>query len=232
MLRNILWIIGLGGLVWIGAHAGGMVIAPLTTAFASTGARPSGYSINDWVAIRGPNQPRQLARKLGDALHIHSALVSRRTPEYRQFSQTQSLAGITTRVIVERLGNGTTFAVLDRTSSHGFSDVSASERLFETALKRDGAVHTNVNLEGTLPGRISQSRERQLVRQSLKSAGAVGVNGIKTRGYVAMSGRTPFIEATDSLQGRSVNIQVALTYNNYLHATQVFVGSPLLTVTY
>ena len=232
ILRNILWIIGLGGLVWIGAHAEGMVVAPLTTAFSATGAHPSGYSVNDWASITESQPLVGAAQKLGKTLHMHASLVSRSTPEYRQISETQITSGVTTRVIVEQLRGGTTFAVLDRTSSHGFSGLSTTQRFFEEILRGQGSVHCNVNLVGTLPGRVSLTHAHQLMAQGLNAIGAVSLNSVKAGDYIATAAHTPFISTGDSLDGRPVNIQIAFTYNAYLHATQVYVGSPLLTVTY
>lgn len=232
-MRNILWVAGLGALVWIGAHAGTAVMAPLMTAFRATGAQATGYSINDWVQVKNGGTMAQLAHKVGTTLHWSTAPTQSATSQYQKLTENQTVAGITTRLIVEQLSSsGATFVVLDRTSPQGFSGLYATETLFSAALKGLGNLHSDVNLEGTLPGHLTEARQRRTMQQSLEAIGAASVNGVNTPGYLSMSARSPFIKGSDNLQGHSVNVQVAVSYNSYLHATQVFVGSPLITVTY
>lgn len=230
-MRNILWVMGLGALIWIGAHANA-AIAPLMTAFRATGARASGYSLNDWVEVHGADHLSALATSLGQRVHVSEPLTKTTTVNYQKVTESRTVGGMTTQVIVERLSTGATFAVLDCTSAQGFAGLTAHEAEFESALKGLGILHTDINLEGNLPGHVTAVHQRVLVRRALAAIGASDVNGINASGYIAMSAHTPFIRSSDSLQGHPVNVQVAISYNSYRHATQVYVGTPLVTVTY
>lgn len=230
-MRNILWILGLGTLIWIGAHADA-AIAPLMTAFKATGARASGYSVNDWVEVKHVESLPSLVQKLAKDLNLSGSIHKTSNVSYDKVFLSQNRSGVSTRVIGERLSTGAVFIVVDRTSSHGFFGLRGSERKFFGLLQPYGLVHRDINLEGSLPGHVSLTAQKEVVKKALQAVGAKDVNGITAPGYMAMSAHTPFISHHDSLDGHPVNMQVAVSYNSYLKATQVYVGTPLVTVTY
>lgn len=233
MMRNIWWIAGLGALVWIGASAQSRISSPLMTAFRATGARAQGYSVNDWVEIHDVGDPTRLADTVDAKLHMRGPLIRQSGPSYNKLSCTTKISQITTRVIVEQLGNGETFLVLDRTSSQGFLGLNATRSVFHTLLKPYGSIHEDINLEGTIAHHLSMAAQKQRIDQALSSVSATHWNGLQTPGYVSYTGRTPWIRQKDSIvHAGAVNIQVATSYNTYLHKTQVYVGTPLITVTY
>ncbi|MCL5116480.1 MAG: YwmB family TATA-box binding protein [Firmicutes bacterium] len=232
-MRNFWWVLGVGALVWVGAHARAAVVSPLMTAFQATGAKPSGFSINDWVEV--PNATLDLAglaSSVAQKLHMNAPQVSQEGIGYQKVSESARVAGISTRVIVERLKSGATYVVVDRTTPHGFAGLRETEALFDHVLKGYGMVHRNVNLEGAVAGKRSPAQEYRLVQRALSSIGASSLNGVRTPGYVSEAGKSPFISSSEELEGHPINVQVAASYNAYTHQTQVYIGSPLLTVTY
>ncbi len=231
-MRNVFWILAIGAVIWVGAHAQAAVMAPLTTAFRATGAAPSGYSVNDWVEVQSGQGLPALAGHTKQALHLNAAIHADSSPTYQKMTAAETVAGITTRLIVERLSTGATFVVVDRTSPHGFTGLRETESLFSQVLRGYGAVHADINLEGRIPGHLSAAAQKGVIQRGLSSIAASSVNGIDTRGYVSMSARSPFIPGGAQLQGHPVNVQIAVSYNAYLHQTQVYVGTPLITVTY
>ncbi len=231
-MRNFWWILGVGALVWVGARASAAAVDPLMTAFHATGATPSGYSINDWVEVHSGSSLNQLTQTTAISLHLNGVPVVTKTASYQKVSESETIQGVMTRVISERLNMGATFVVVDRTSSHGFAGLRATQALFQAALRPDGVVHADVNLEGVISGRISDGRQQQIIAAALSAIGASPVNGIRAPGYIADAGQSALITGSDTLEGHLVNIQVAASYNGFLHKTQVYVGTPLITVTY
>ncbi len=233
-MRNIWWLAGIGALIWVGAQARAEVVHPLTTAFQATGARPSGYSINDWVRVKPARASNLalLADKVSHELHLAGPAVVQNGASYQKISETRTVAGITTRLIVERLSSGDTYLVFDRSVPHGFEGLNESQTLFRHVLTPYGRIHQDINLEGNIAGRLSRKKETAVVQAALHAVGAQQTNGINTIGYMSYAGKSPFISTSDQLDGQPVNVQVALSYNSYTHQTQVYVGSPLITVTY
>ncbi|NMP21001.1 YwmB family TATA-box binding protein [Sulfobacillus harzensis] len=233
-MRNIWWVVGIGALIWVGAEAHAAVVKPLTTAFHATGAKPSGYSLNDWtrVAPQKAQNLSALADQVAGELHMQGPQAFVNNPSYQKISETKKVAGIVTQIIVERLSSGDTYVVLDRTSPDGFQGLPESQTLFRHILAGYGRVHQDVNLEGVLPNRLNTAQQQRLVNQALSAVDAKTLNGITTAGYISDAGHSPFISQSDALDGHQVNVQVAVSYNGYMHQTQVYVGSPLITVTY
>lgn len=233
-MRNIWWIIGIAGVVLVGARAEASARAPLMSAFHATGAHATGYSINDWVELSGPipDSLDATAAKVGDALKMTAAVRNTIGVGYIKAKETFTVAGITTNVIVERLSTGDIYLVIDRTSPEGFAGLSSTETLFNHLLASHGTVHTDVNLEGTISQHLSPLAQQRLINTALERVGATTENGIRAPGYISDAGRSPFIVQHDELQGHPLNIQIATSYNPFMHKTEVYVGSPLITVTY
>lgn len=233
-MRNIWWVAGIGALVWVGAEARAEVVHPLTSAFQATRARPSGYSINDWTRVKPAEATNlaALADKVSQKLHLAGPAVVQNGASYQKISEAKTIAGITTRLIVERLSSGDTYLVLDRSVPHGFHGLNESQTLFRHVLQPYGRIHQDINLEGNIAGRLSLKREKAVAQAALNAVGAHQTNGINTMGYISYAGKSPFISTSDQLDGQTVNIQVAVSYNSYTHQTQVYVGAPLITVTY
>jgi len=233
-MRNIWWILGLGGIVWIGAHAEAAVRAPLTTAFNQMGAHPTGYSVNDWVELSHDSTQSltDLALALGTSLHVKDSAVKTRGVGYTKVTETAQVGRITTSLIVERLNSGDTFFVLNRTSPEGFIGLPTTEALFQHVLAPHGTLHQDINLEGVIAGKLSPAQQQDLIHQGLSAVGASVLNGIRAPGYISDAGKSPFISSVDDLESHSINIQIATSYNTYLRETQVYVGTPLVTVTY
>lgn len=234
-MKNLWWFVAIGAVLWIGATARAAVLAPLSTAFKATGAKPVGYSLNAWVKV-----PKSEAHKSLESLittvsqkaHVRGTLQHTSGTGYQKEAISTSVAGIDTKCIVERLKSGATFVVLDRTSAQGFQALTASEDVFRSVLTHYGHPHMSVNLEGRLRGRLTPKARAALIGRAMGAVGASRVNGVNTVGYAAVAGSTALIHESDNLEGHAVNLQVAVAYNTYHHATQVYVGSPLITVTY
>lgn len=234
MMKWLAWTAAGALLIWLGSSARAIVF-PLETAFRATRAKPAGYSMNGWVRLTGQASKEALLPLLDQAsteMHVRGPIVSSNGTGYQKESLTAIAAGIRTRLIVERLSSGQTYLVLDRVTREGFWDVSASEQLFRAVLSRYGAVHLALTLNGEIPGRMSTADELKMMHRAFDAVGASWFDGVSTARYLSEAGQTPLIPSHDLWSGRPVNLQIAVGYNAYLRATQVDVGSPLVTVTY
>ncbi len=235
LVKDSMWVAGVGLVLWLGASARAAVISPVMTAFSATKARPQGFSINGWVELSSAQNHTplpQLVKKLAHAGHIHGLLETASGTDYHKVFVHVSTAGFTTELIAERLASGATYLVIDRVGSQGFRGLSESTSVVKHVLDPYGSLHLALTLQGTLARALSESAEETLVSQAFAAVAAKRVNGIETSQYVSVAGDSPFIHTHDELQGHPVNLQIATNYNTYLHAEQVDVGTPLVTVTY
>lgn len=236
-MRFWLWLIGLGAVIGIGAasrHAASF--AMLKTAFHATGSRPLGYSLNGWVALPSSDSSRSLTALVQEAAspaHLKGPIRVTQGLRYRKATVLQTVGGIKSEIIVERLASGATFLVMDRVSNQGFYGLGGSEAIMSRVLRHFGPVHMSETLEGTLPNpNMTVPQQSAIVQKALGAVGARPVSPLQTRRLVSVAGYTSQIPEKQQLSGKAVNIQVAVTANHYRHATEVLVGSPLITVTY
>lgn len=229
------WAAGLAAVVWVGASTRDRVAQPLMMAMKATGAAPAGYSLNGWVELPAAASRTPLDRLLGElsaATRIAGETVSTSGPNFRKVSVTRTVAHIRTQLIVERLSSGRTFLVIDRVSAQGVYGLDESDWLIRQTLAHWGTVHLAMTLQGWIRPAITRGAYPRVVGEALAAVSARRVNGIATRRYVSVAGDTPLISQHDMLAGHPVDIQVAVTANPYAGATEVDIGSPLVTVTY
>lgn len=236
-MKTILWGVSLAGIVWVGAWLRGNVVSPLLTAFHATSATAKGFSLNGWVELspsaRSSESLPQLVGQLARSMHVVGPMVTGSGPTYQKVSIGQTVAKFYTDVIVERLQNGSTFLVVDRTGNQGFAGLRESTEMVRETLSQDGKVpHLDVTLEGAISGHLTTGQAEAMVQKALGAIDASRVNGIATRHYVSVAGDSRLIRSAENLQGNPVNIQVALNYNTFWHQEQIDIGSPLITVTY
>lgn len=234
-IKNGLWIGGIGLVLWMGASVRAAVVSPVMTAFQATQAHSDGFSINGWVQVAPAASNQNLddiVHHLSQKTHIRGIVKRERGTGYEKAIMVQKVAGFFSELIAERLASGATYVVIDRVGHQGFQGLNESLGLVRNVLSPYGPLHLSLTLQGTLPHRLSLAQQQQVVNRAFRAIGAQRVNGIQTAHYLSIAGNSGFIDQHDTLQGHSVNIQVALNYNTYLHAEQVDVGTPLVTVTY
>lgn len=233
-MKGWIWLAVGSAVIWMGWNAQAD-IAPLKTAFHATGATPVGYSLNAWTRLSGKDSRLPLTTlldKVSRSAKLTGTIHASRGTDFRKQSLQQTHAGITTRLIVERLGSGATYVVLDRVSTQKFYALNETEQLFHRLLGRYGQPHMAITLEGTVARWTSGKAQSAIIQHAFQAIEAKKVNAVQTAHYSSQAGFTPLISSHDSLQGHPINVQVAVAYNTYLHKTQVDVGSPLVTVTY
>ncbi len=234
-MKNIWWMAAVAILIWIGAQSSANPYGPAETAFNATGAIPSGYSLNGWVSLPASKHPPGLSRlvaRLARRAHVRGPVRSSVGLSYRQAEILSQRGSVRTQVIVERLASGATYAVVNRSAGDGFYGLSQSIRWADRLMGGARADHLAVNLEGYVHRRLNAADACRLIARAFSTVGAHSVNRVATSKFVSVTGDTSVLSHHNVLQGRPINLQVAVNYNAYLHATEVLVGTPLLTVTY
>lgn len=230
MLRNVLWIAGLGVLVWIGAQARTFLYSPLMTAFHATGASATGYSVNDWVVANAPN-PRELMQDLAHRLNVNAPL-RRHSGAYLSLTESKESQEASTTLIVDRLPDGALFVLANRTSGHGFTGIAHTQALFALVLGQLGMVHSDINLMGTLAGDLSTQREKTLMRKALAAVGATPLSGPHGQPALSVTADSAQLGSPEQLHGHSVNVQIIITDVTAQREAKIVIGSPLITVPY
>ncbi|MCY0886528.1 MAG: YwmB family TATA-box binding protein [Firmicutes bacterium] len=237
--RAGLWALAVGGMTWLGVSTTATVLAPLKTAFAATGARPAGFSLDAWEALPGgrggpPGLGAVVQTTLARLYHGHPPAgvvpVRRGGAGWASVTATVAAAGLTTRVIAERLSDGRTYLVVDRSLAGGWTGLPESLAVVSRVLAPwGGHVFLNLTLEGRR--RAGRSGPEAVARRALAAVGARPVSDLVRPDLVSLAGYTPLIGASDRLHGRRVDLQAAIVPDPG-GEWQVYVGTPLITITY
>jgi hypothetical protein len=234
-MRTGLAVLVLAAALWLGWRTlltGG---PPLYTAFQATGAAPSGYAVNDWVewpALTPQPALAAAAAALAADMGIAGPLRPTHGPGWVKWGRERQVGSVETQVLAERLLSGTAYLVVNRAVDAGFVDFPPAIQATRARLTPYGLVHQNITLMGSLPGRLTQGDERALLARTLRAVGAREVWSTLDGNLVSLSAYAPALGSGLSYRGRAVNLEVALSYDPQDDATEVLVGSPVITVTY
>lgn len=234
-MRNIWWLLALAGLVFIGARSRGGPYQALETAFNATGAKPSGYSLDDWLVLPAADDHRSLStlvEGLASRGHLPGAVRRSEGLNYAKAEIVADAGKVNTTLIVERLASGATYAVVDRAGGQGFYGYDESLKWTQSLLAPFSGQHLSITLEGLIRGQLDTAEQTAVVHRTLDAVNAAPVNGMTSPALVSEAADTTELADHDTLQNRPINLQVAVNYDGYLRATQVLVGTPLVTVTY
>ncbi len=165
------------------------------------------------------------------------------------FSETDTDSGIGTQIdyIINDDISIHTSVFLEKTGSSSkdgwmtvsLVNTSQRQKLEEAAAKLETEVKkycksTSVNIcvtgsmEGTLDGREVDS----ICGRILESAGASKVEGLKDEGLVSISAFSPSIGSNVKVDGKRINLNVAVRYNSYEGKTYIWLASPVITTEY
>jgi hypothetical protein len=239
LLRAVGWIVAIGLLLWVGSRAPSALVATLEQALSASSAAPRGWSVNAWAVLpeaEDSSRLSQTAQQLAQTAGLHGALRVIRGLDYDKAWVTQTVAGVTTEAIVERLHSGAIYLVLDRAGSQGSVGLASAVYLLPRWIRQTApgsVVHLAATLEGAAPGAPWTNRQRQaVVDKVLGAVGAKPVSPLNSDHLISVAAYTPRLTQSDQLGPQPVDFQVAITYNDTLRANEVYVGSPLITVPY
>lgn len=85
-----------------------------------------------------------------------------------------------------------------------------------------------VHLKGEREGLLSPAEKEALAQGMMEAVAALKVEGIAQPTLLSISGYTPLIKESLKVERRKLNLNIAMTDNEILSKTVVWVGSPLL----
>lgn len=81
-------------------------------------------------------------------------------------------------------------------------------------------------------GKLTEEKKKQIVQQILKESAAYEVRTISTQDWYSVYGYTAGEEDVVNVNGRRVNLNIAITYDEEKGENHIYVGSPLLSLDY
>lgn len=144
-------------------------------------------------------------------------------------------SSIHTSVFCEKLG----LSIRDSWVTVSLTNTSQKQELEETAAnleallkKYSGSTSVNISITGSLEGTLDNSEVDSICAKILESAGASKVEGLQENDLVSISAFSPSIGNTVRVNGKRINLNVAVRYNSYEGKTYIWLASPVITTEY
>ncbi|MFZ5986997.1 MAG: YwmB family TATA-box binding protein [Bacillota bacterium] len=110
------------------------------------------------------------------------------------------------------------------------------EKTAETLLgvfeKYDIKPKINTCITGYFSGKLDYDALNKASKQIFNNARAKKINGITDRNLISVSAYSPIIDNTISVDGKKVNMNLAIRYNSYENKTYIWLATPVITVEY
>lgn len=123
-----------------------------------------------------------------------------------------------------------TLSIVDK---DGIQDIDVLKHKVKLIMGRFG-VTPNVNscLTGNYPGKLSNDRLNQICTDIFKASGARKVEGINESNLISVSAYTPSIGQAVEVNGRKINLNLAIRYNSYENKTYIWLATPVIITEY
>src|SRR5579875_2619955 len=166
------------------------VPAAVLATFRASGARPTGYSLNDWVTLSGPDSAAALTsrviRVVRKAGCVGPVRVSRSYGVVRAVAAC-AVEGGRLRVEAEAVAGHGAYLAADEAVAGGLDAVSGRALALRGLLAPFGRVHATVTLEGLIRGLSGPTRDRRVIARMLVAGSAREVDAEAAGEWVSVS---------------------------------------------
>lgn len=83
-----------------------------------------------------------------------------------------------------------------------------------------------------MDGKLNDNELETVCERIFKSAGADKVEGMRDGGLVSVSAFSPVIDEAVRVNGKRINLNVAVRYNSYEGKTYIWLATPVITTEY
>lgn len=112
-------------------------------------------------------------------------------------------------------------------------ELSASVKRLTGALESYGMQpDVNICMTGSMDGKLNDNELETVFERIFKSAGADKVEGMRDGGLVSVSAFSPVIDEAVRVNGKRINLNVAVRYNSYEGKTYIWLATPVITTEY
>jgi len=250
------WFVGsvlVAALVWAIPHgaAGAVANSPyvseanyIESAFRATGATGSSYLIHNWTEVNhdfvAQTQLQDWSRILTKELGIQNAKILSHSDSYEHFLEVyggwpgQATVSVTLSSLKFPNSPSLTIAVVRAERTDGDIRRLSAElnQVGQAVTKMQWSPQISACIEGFTGARMSAAQADEAVRAAFQAVGASRVEGVTANGLTSISGYSPQVPGYILTNGRKMNLQVAVHYDEYHRRTNVLVGTPIITKTY
>ncbi len=130
-------------------------------------------------------------------------------------------------------GGDETHLIVDVTGKADAENSGQVEKLVKGICSRYGlTAETNYCITGYFEGKLDTKGLNSICANVFKAAGARKVAGIKDDNLISLTAYSPRISDYITVNGKRVNLNIAIRYNSYEKRTYIWLATPLIDVEY
>lgn len=129
--------------------------------------------------------------------------------------------------------NTETHIIVDIVQNKGYKYIVETSNQVEELLKKYGEnIETTINLTGGQAGRLGKDQEREIQDLIFKLLKAKRLEVLEDEDFTSITAHSPLIGTYIEYGGKKVNLQLAIRYSQYEDKTYLWLGTPLITISY
>ena len=130
-------------------------------------------------------------------------------------------------------GEKTSYIIIDIVENKGYKGIVEYNEKNQKILKEFGDnIESSINLVGSYNKKMSQEENIDIINKILEKINAVKVEEVVTDTYISTTAYSLGIPQFIQYGNNKVNFQIAMRYNNYDGRTYLYIGNPLITLSY
>lgn len=131
------------------------------------------------------------------------------------------------------VGDSETNIIVDIVQNKGYKYIVETSNQVEELLKKYGEnIETTINLTGGQAGRLGKDQEREIQDLIFKLLKAKRLEVLEDEDFTSITAHSPLIGTYIEYGGKKVNLQLAIRYSQYEDKTYLWLGTPLITISY
>lgn len=138
-------------------------------------------------------------------------------------------------ILNEKQGSFTreSLVTISLTNTSQKQELSEAVASLESVLKKHcTSISENICMTGSFDGTLDNGEVAAVCDKILKSTGADKVEGLQEKELVSVSAFSPSIGDYVRVNGKRINLNVAVRYNSYEGKTYIWLASPVITTEY
>ena len=231
-------------ILYIGIYYRGGDNSILQNAFLSSGAKFVNSEVYVWSDIDEQNKSKEKLLNLADQLEIDLGIVkdytyTRQSVTKHPMDKTEIKGvcadGKSVNITAQQSRDSwqksnVSINVINRMATHDINDTVniIKERFKSFKLKPK----VNTCIIGCFDGKLDYEEMNSISENILKDAKAKKIDSIYDNNLISISAYSPYIDNNIEVNGKKINMNIALRYNGYEDKTYIWLGTPVITIEY
>ncbi|MCT4607188.1 MAG: YwmB family TATA-box binding protein [Marinisporobacter sp.] len=115
---------------------------------------------------------------------------------------------------------------------HQLKDLSSESEKIREALADYGEPKVNVCLIGSFRGKLNSVQKEEILKSIKKNMDASEKESFRDKNMISITSLSSKIKEYTTYGGKKVNLHIALRYNSYEDKTNIWIGTPFITIPY